>query len=131
MVRKQAPKMWDVVMVFAGLSVVFIVLAVLAQWLFTGNGFMYTILISLGAAIFGAGLAFFLLEVSEIQRARMVLASRVSIFVALAVVFLVLVLVAQNLLVGNPLAHTIFVSIGAATFGGGLTFFLVDMFKDR
>ena len=84
MVRKQAPKIWDVVMVFAGLSVVFIVLAVLAQWLFTGNGFMYTILISLGAAIFGAGLAFFLLEVSEIQRARMVLASRVSIFVAAA-----------------------------------------------
>jgi uncharacterized PurR-regulated membrane protein YhhQ (DUF165 family) len=58
------------------------------------------------------------------------LTSRAALFIGLALVFLILVLIAQNLLVANPLAHTIFVAVGAATFGGGLTYFLVDTFQE-
>ena len=129
MVQQRIPKLSEVVTVFVALAIVFAALTMVAQWLFA-NSFVYTILVSLGAAIFGAGLAFFLLELATIER-RGMLTSRVSIFIGLALVDVVLVLVAQNWLVSNPMAHTVLVSVGAATFGGGLTFYLVDMFKDR
>lgn len=130
MLQKQMPKKSDLVVTFVGLALVFATLTIVAQWLFASNAFIYTILVSLGAAIFGAGLAFFLIEMSVIEPKKL-LTSRVSIFLGLALVFVVLVLIAQNWLVANPIAHTIFVSVGAATFGGGLTFFLVDMFSNR
>lgn len=131
MVQKQVPKLSEVVTVFVGLAMVFAALTVVAQWLFSGNSFIYTILVSLGAAIFGAGLAFFLLELAAIEAKKTLLTSRVSILVGLALVYMVLVLVAQSWLVANPMAHTVFVSVGATTFGGGLTFFLVDRFSHR
>ena len=130
MLQKPMPKLSEVVTVFVGMAIVFAALTIVAQWLFATNSMMYSILVSLGAAIFGTGLAFFLLELSATQQKRM-LTSRVSIFLGLALVYVVLVLIAQNWLVANPLAHTVFVSVGAATFGGGLTFFLVDMFSNR
>lgn len=130
MLQKPMPKLSEVVTVFVGLAIVFAALTILAQWLFATNSILYSILVSLGAAIFGAGLAFFLLELSA-TRPKGILNSRSSIFVGLALIYVVLVLVAQNWLVANPLAHTVFVSVGAATFGGGLTFFLVDMFAKR
>lgn len=128
MIQKRIPKVSDVVVVFVGMAVVFAALTILAQWLYASNPWVYTVLVSLGAAIFGAGLAFFLVEMAELERGRRILASRVSVFIGLALVFVVLVLVAQNLFANNPGAHTLFVSVGAATFGGGLTYFLIDMF---
>jgi len=62
MLQKQMPKMWDLVVTFVGLALVFATLTIVAQWLFASNAFIYTILVSLGAAIFGAGLAFFLID---------------------------------------------------------------------
>jgi hypothetical protein len=41
------------------LAIVFAAPSLLAQWLFANNSFIYTILVSLGSAVFGAGLAFF------------------------------------------------------------------------
>jgi hypothetical protein len=108
---------------------VYAVLTVLAQWLFVNNSFAYTVLMSLGAAVFGAGLAFLLIEAAAIQERRGLMTSRVAVFIGLAFVFVVLVLVAQFVFANNPMVHTIFVSVGAATFGGGLTFFLLEMFS--
>ena len=129
MVSKKQNKLSDVVMVFVGMAVIYAVMTVLAQWLFANNSLAYTVLMSLGAAVFGAGLAFFLIEAAAIQERRGLMTSRVAVFIGLAFVFMVLVLVAQFVFGNNPMVHTIFVSVGAATFGGGLTFFLLEMFS--
>lgn len=127
---KQPPKVSDLITIFVALAVVFATLTIVAQLLFANNSFIYTILVSLGSAVFGAGLAFFLIEMAEIQP-KTRFTSRTALFLGMALVFLLLVLVAQNFLLANPLAHTIFVSVGAATFGGGLTYFLVDTFAGK
>jgi hypothetical protein len=49
----------------------------------------------------------------------------VSIFVGMAVIFVVLLLAAGSL--ENAFAQTILVSLGSAIFGAGLTFFLMRM----
>jgi hypothetical protein len=52
------------VAIFVGLAVVFGVLALVANSL--GNTFSQLLLVSLGSAIFGSGLTFFLIRISDL-----------------------------------------------------------------
>ena len=51
----------------------------------------------------------------------------VVIFIALALVFAVLMVAAQT--IADPFGQTLLVSVGSATFGAGLTFFLIQVFR--
>jgi len=51
----------------------------------------------------------------------------VTVFVALAVVYAVLIIAAGNL--ADSFAQTVLVGTGCAVFGAGLVFFLVRMFQ--
>ncbi len=48
----------------------------------------------------------------------------VVIFIALALVFAVLMVAAQT--IADPFGQTLMVSVGSAIFGAGLTFFLIQ-----
>ncbi len=50
----------------------------------------------------------------------------IAIFLALAIVYAVLIVAAYN--VAQPFAQSVLVSIASAIFGSGLTFFLIRVF---
>lgn len=117
------------IVVFVGLAIVFAVLVWVAQGNFPHNDTARVLLNSLGSAIFGAGLAFFLVEAFAIRRAGW--GTVLLIFLGLTLVFLALLFVAQWLFVGNLVLYGMLVAIGASVFGGGLTFFLLELFSLR
>ena len=48
--------------IFVGLAIVFVVLAIIAKLVFAGDGFSQGLLLAVGASAFGSGLTFFLIE---------------------------------------------------------------------
>ncbi len=51
------------------------------------------------------------------------------VFVALAAVFAILVVIAKFVYEGDAFAQGILLASGAAVFGSGLTFFLIEIFS--
>ncbi len=51
------------------------------------------------------------------------------IFVALAIVFAILAIIAKFVFAGDVFAQALLLAVGAAVFGSGFTFFLVEMFS--
>ena len=49
--------------IFVALAVVFAILAIVARYVFEGDVFTQVILLATGAAVFGSGLTFFLIEI--------------------------------------------------------------------
>jgi hypothetical protein len=80
--------------IFIGLAVVYAVLAIVANVVFSGNTLVQTLLLSLGSAVLGSGIAFFLTKVYGLEPTRNDLPSIVRTFMALTVVFVALALVA-------------------------------------
>jgi steroid 5-alpha reductase family enzyme len=56
--------------VFVGLAVIFAVFVILARFVYVDDTFMRTTLITVGSAIFGAGLTFFLIEMFSLEGLR-------------------------------------------------------------
>jgi FtsH-binding integral membrane protein len=113
--------------IFIGLAVVYAVLAIVANVVFSGNTLVQTLLLSLDSAVLGSGIVFFLTKVYGLEQAHDQLPSSIEIFIALAVVFVVLVLLALLLFAANPFFYTLLLTTGTAIFAGGLTFFLVKL----
>jgi protein-S-isoprenylcysteine O-methyltransferase Ste14 len=126
---KRAPTRGQVIMVFVGLALVSVVLSIVAEVTYRNSDFARALLIGLGSSIFGAGLAFFLIEMMALGQSRIRPVSVVGIFVGMAVVFAALVGIAQFVPAFDRLTQTALVSLGASVFGGGLTFFLVEWFS--
>lgn len=110
--------------IFTGLAVVYTVLAIVANLIFSGNTLVQTLLLNLGAAVLGSGVAYFLMRLEQPRDSR---TSIVGMFIALAVVFVALVLLALLLFAANPFVYTLLLTTGMAIFAGGLTFFLVKL----
>jgi hypothetical protein len=53
------------------------------------------------------------------------------IFVALAIVFVILAAIAKFVFAGDTFAQAILLAVGAAACGSGFTFFLIEMFSLR
>jgi hypothetical protein len=119
------------VTIFLGLTIVYAMLVVIAKQVESDNTFIQTLLLSLSAAILGSGIAFFLIEVGGLQQARNKLVSIVGVFTALALVFVVLVLIALLLFASNVFVYTLLLTMGAAIFAGSLTFFLIELVSLR
>ncbi len=51
------------------------------------------------------------------------------IFVALAIVFAILAVIAKFVFAGDVFAQALLLAVGATVFGSGLTFFLIEMFS--
>jgi hypothetical protein len=49
--------------IFVALAVVFAILAIIARYVFEGDAFAQGVLLATGAAVFGSGLTFFLIEI--------------------------------------------------------------------
>jgi hypothetical protein len=108
--------------VFIGLAVVYAVLAIVANLVFSGNALVQTLLISLGSGVLGSGIAYFLIRLEQARNL-----SIVGIFIALAFVFITLILLVLLLFASNVFVYTLLLTTGAAIFTGGLTFFVVKL----
>jgi hypothetical protein len=113
--------------IFIGLAVVYAVLAIVANVVFSGNTLVQTLLLSLGSAVLGSGIAFFLTKVYGLEPTRNDLPSIVRTFMALTVVFVALALVALLLFAANAFVYTFLLTTGVAIFAGGLTSLLVKL----
>lgn len=109
---------------FIGLAIVYAVLAVVANLVFSGNTLVQTLLLSLGSGVLGSGMAYFLIRLEHPRESR---TSIVGMFIALALVFVALVLVALFLFASNAFVYTLLLTTGAAIFAGSLTFFLLKL----
>ena len=109
--------------VFIGLVIVYAVLAIVANVTFSDNALVQTLLLSLGSAVLGSGIAFFLIRLEQPHQRCSVL----STFIALALVVVVLVLVSLLLFMSTAFVYTLLLTTGAAIFAGSLTFFLVKL----
>lgn len=125
--HKPTPTMTQIVAILIGLAIVYAALALLAQLIYGGNLLVQTLLLSLGSAVLGSGVAFFLIELYRLEQARNKLLSIFGAFISLTIVFVVLVLMAQLLFTRNLFAYTMFLTTGTAIFAGGLTFFMVEI----
>jgi hypothetical protein len=110
--------------VFIGLAIVYAVLVIVANLVFSGSLLIQILLLSLGSAVLGAGVAFFLIRLEQLRNN---LASVIGTFMALTGVFVALALVALLLFASNAFAYTLLLTTGATIFGGSLTFFLVRL----
>jgi hypothetical protein len=108
--------------VFIGLAVVYAVLAIVANLVFSGNALVQTLLISLGSGVLGSGIAYFLIRLEQARNL-----SIVGMFIALAFVFITLILLVLLLFASNVFVYTLLLTTGAAIFTGGLTFFVVKL----
>jgi hypothetical protein len=127
MVRQQNSYRTRAVTIFLSLAVVYAVLAIIAKLVYSDNTFAQTFLLSLGAASLSSGMAFFLIAVYRLKQAHNKVFSIVGTFTALALVFVVLVLVALLLFASNTFVYTLLLTTGAAIFAGSLTFFLIEL----
>ena len=64
---KLTAKVVSVAAVFIGLAVIFAVFVILARFVYVDDTFVRTTLITVGSAIFGAGLTFFLVEMFTLR----------------------------------------------------------------
>jgi TRAP-type C4-dicarboxylate transport system permease small subunit len=55
--------------------------------------------------------------------------SVVAIFVALALIFAILLILARFVLMDDTFAQTASISVGSALLGGGVAFFLIEIFS--
>jgi hypothetical protein len=124
--NKQTPTMTQIVTILIGLAIVYAALAIVAQLIY-GNPLVQTLLLSLGSAVLGSGVAFFLIELYKLEQARNKLLSIFGAFIGLTILFVVLVLMAQLLFTSNLFAYSMFLTTGTAIFAGGLTFFMVEI----
>lgn len=124
MVRQRRNVKTRATILFIGLAVVYAVLAVVANVVFSGNAIVQTLLLSLGSASLGSGIAFFLIRLEQV---RSTLPSIVRVFMGLTVVFVALVLLALLFSASNVFVYTLLLTTGAAIFAGSLTFFLVEL----
>ena len=67
---KLTAKVVSVAAVFVGLAVIFAVFVILARFVYIDDTFVRTTLITVGSAIFGAGLTFFLIEMFSLEGLR-------------------------------------------------------------
>lgn len=125
--QRQPPKRSQIISILIGLAVVYAALAIVAQLVYGGNTLVQTLLLSLGSAILGSGVAFFLIELYRLEQKGSNLASILGAFVGLSVVFVVLTLAAQLLFAENLFAYTMLLTTGTSIFAGGLTFFMVEL----
>ncbi len=51
------------------------------------------------------------------------------IFVAMAIVFAILAVIAKFVFAGDVFAQVLLLAVGATLFGSGFTFFLIEMFS--
>jgi hypothetical protein len=51
------------------------------------------------------------------------------IFVAMAIVFAILAVIAKFVFAGDVFAQVLLLAVGATVFGSGFTFFLIEMFS--
>lgn len=125
---KNAPNKSQAIGVFIALTVVSVVLSILAGVMYRNNDVAQALLIGLGSSVFGAGLTFFLIEMTSLGQTQIRPTSALAIFIGMVVVFVVLVSIAQFVPPLDRVSQTALVSVGASVFGSGLTFFLVEWF---
>jgi hypothetical protein len=125
--QRRKVQMTRAITIFIGLAVVYAVLAIVANVVFSGNTLVQTLLLSLGSAVLGSGIAFFLTKVYGLEPTRNDLPSIVRTFMALTVVFVALALVALLLFAANAFVYTFLLTTGVAIFAGGLTSLLVKL----
>jgi hypothetical protein len=125
--QKQPLKLPQIVTVLIGLAIVYTALALVAQLVYGGNTLVQTLLLSLGSAILGSGVAFFLIEMYRFEQARYKLTSIIGAFAGLTIVFVALTLAAQLVFAENLFAYTMLLTTGTAIFAGGLTFLMVEL----
>ena len=84
-----------------------------------------------GSALLGAGLVFFLLEMTQLQRGKLQLIQTISIFAALLVSGLLMIFLPFLIILDQPEGAAILQNslplVGSALLGAGLVFFLLEM----
>jgi hypothetical protein len=121
--QKHKLQVAQAITVLIGLTIVYAVLALVANVVFNGNALVQTFLLSLGAAILASGIAYFLIKVYGLEQVH----KAVRMFTALTVVFVMLVLLTLLLFASNTFVYTLLLTTGAAIFAGSLTFFLIKL----
>jgi len=91
------------------------------------------ILPQVGSALLGAGLVFFLLETTQLQRGKQQLIQTISIFAALLVSGLLMIFLPFLIILDQPEVAAILQRslplVGSALLGAGLVFFLLEMMQ--
>ncbi len=64
-------------LIFVALAVVFAILAIIARYVFEGDVFAQVVLLATGAAVFGSGLTFFLIEIFSLLEKKSAEAEKV------------------------------------------------------
>lgn len=86
-----------------------------------------------GSALLGAGLVFFLLEMTQLQRGKLQLIHTISIFAALLVSGLLMIFLPFLIILDQPEVAAILQKslplVGSALLGAGLIFFLLEMMQ--
>lgn len=129
--RKQILSIGLIIAILVALVIVYATLAIIAQVIYSENTLIQTLLLSLGSAILGSGVAFFLIGFYQREQTHNKRVSILGAFIGLTIVFVILTLAAQLLFAHNLFAYTMLLTTGTAIFAGGLTFFMVELASFR
>jgi hypothetical protein len=124
MVRQQNTRGARATPILIGLATVYAALAIIAKLFYSDNNFIQTLLLSLGSATLGSGMAFFLID-RGLEQVRAKRLSSKGVLMGLTLALTALVLLARVLFVSSAFVYTLLLSTGAVIFASGLTFFLV------